>query len=101
MQINISSYGRAAIVHLEGSFVFDSHKQLRAACGPLFNDTATQVIEIELSKVDYLDSSALGLMLLIKEKADRAGKSIQIKGAQGIVMQVLEVAKFDALFEMN
>jgi HptB-dependent secretion and biofilm anti anti-sigma factor len=101
MQINISSYGRSAVVHLEGNFVFDCHKQLREACGPLVSDTATQVIQIELSEVDYLDSSALGMMLLIKEKAERAGKSIQIKGAQGIVLQVLEVAKFDVLFMMN
>jgi hypothetical protein len=39
-------------------------------------------------------------MLLMKEKALSAGKEIQIKGAQGMVLQVLEVAKFDRLFTL-
>lgn len=100
MEINIETTGKTAVLQLEGEFVFDSHKVLRAACAPILANTSTDFIQLELSRVKYLDSSALGLMLLMKEKAASAGKAVQIKGARGTVLQVLEVAKFDHIFDV-
>jgi anti-anti-sigma factor len=100
MEIIMGTVGKTAVLQLDGQFVFDSHKALRAACASIFADTTTDFIQLELSRVEYLDSSALGLMLLMKEKAGKSGKGIQIKGAQGTVLQVLEVAKFDRIFEL-
>ncbi len=88
------------MLQLEGAFVFGGHRDLRTVCRPILDNPNTQIIQLELSHVDYLDSSALGMMLLMKEKALSAGKEIQIKGARGIVLQVLEVAKFDRLFTL-
>jgi anti-anti-sigma factor len=100
MQVNLTSFGKTTVLQLEGAFVFDSHRALRAVCRPILDNPNTQFIQLELSHVEYLDSSALGMMLLMKEKALSAGKEIQIKGAQGMVLQVLEVAKFDRLFTL-
>lgn len=100
MHINIESYGKIAELQLAGNFVFGCHKTLRAACRSLLQDSATECIQLEMSKVEYLDSSALGMLLLMKEKVVAAGKDIQIKGAQGIVLQVLEVAKFNGMFKL-
>lgn len=100
MEINIETFGKTAVLQLDGQFVFDSHKALRAVCAPILANATTDFIQLELSRVEYLDSSALGLMLLMKEKAVNAGKAVQIKGARGTVLQVLEVAKFDRFFEL-
>jgi anti-anti-sigma factor len=101
MQINIESIGKTAVLQLEGDFVFNSNKALRDACVTVFANASTELVQLELSQVGYLDSSALGMMLLMKEKAGKTGKSLQIKGAQGYVLQVLEVAKFDQMFELR
>ena len=100
MQVNFTTFGKTAVLQLEGAFVFGSHKALRAACRPILDNQKTEFIQLELSRVEYLDSSALGMMLLMKDKALSAGKTIQIKGAQGIVLEVLEVAKFDRFFAL-
>lgn len=100
MQIQIENHGRTAVMQLAGQFVFTSHKVLRDACRRLLQDPATECIQLEMSKVEYLDSSALGMLLLMKEKLTTASKEIQIKGAQGLVLQVLEVAKFDRMFTL-
>jgi HptB-dependent secretion and biofilm anti anti-sigma factor len=100
MHIQIESRGKTAILQLSGHFVFGSHKPLREACGNLLQDSATNCIQLDMSGVEYIDSSALGLLLLMRDKVDSAGKEIQIKGAQGVVLQVLEVARFGRIFEI-
>jgi anti-anti-sigma regulatory factor len=53
-----------------------------------------------MDKVEYLDSSALGMMLLLKEKSGAMGKMIQIRGVRGVAQQVLEVANFHKIFDI-
>jgi anti-anti-sigma factor len=100
MHINIQNIGITTVLELDGEFVFESFSTLRQACRPILDNAAIKFIQIELSKVNYVDSSALGMMLLMKEKAGHAGKLVQIKGAHGHVRGVLEVAKFDRMFEL-
>jgi len=101
MQIHTENYGKTAELRLQGKFVFDTFKPLRDACMLALDDSAIERIRLELSQVEYLDSSALGMLLLVKEKASKLGKDVHIKGAKGIVMDVLEVAKFKQMFEFQ
>ncbi len=64
-------------------------------------DPQTTEIEIDLSKVDYIDSSALGMILLMKDRADEAGKAICLFGMQGMVSKVLDVANFAKLITLR
>ena len=59
-----------------------------------------RAIEVNFQKVDYLDSSALGMLLLLREKVESSGKSITLSGLQGTVKQVLEIANFQRLFKI-
>jgi len=58
-------------------------------------------IVIDFGEVDYLDSSALGMLLLLREKADGASKRVVLAGLQGTVKQVLEIANFGKLFSIR
>lgn len=85
------------VVRLHGRFVFSAHRE--------FNDAFeravladSQVITIDLSDVDYLDSAALGMLLVARNRAEACGKSLVLRGATGTVLQVLEIAKFTKLF---
>lgn len=83
---------------LGGRFDFKSRKTLRDAYDPILADPAVRRIELLLSGVEYIDSSALGILLLLKERADKSGKKVILKSPQGTVAQVLGVANFDRLF---
>lgn len=48
-----------------------------------------------------MDSSALGMILLLKEHADKLGGSIEVRGASGIVKKTLEIANFHTLFKIT
>jgi anti-anti-sigma factor len=54
-----------------------------------------------MSKLDYLDSSALGMLMLLNERAKLVNKSISLFNPSGIVSQVLEVANFNRLFTIT
>lgn len=56
---------------------------------------------IDLSEVEYMDSAALGMLLVLREKADQGDKSIVLKGANQDVLKTLEISRFEQLFVIN
>ena len=57
-------------------------------------------MEINFLNVDYLDSSALSVLLMLREKLLAAGKEITLSGARGNVRQVFDIANFNRLFRI-
>jgi len=101
MQIRQTVDGSIATLHLEGRFDFHSHREFRAASDAVMQAAGVRDIIVNFSKVDYLDSSALGMLLLLREKAEAAGKKVSLAGLQGTAKQVLEVANFGRIFTIK
>jgi len=101
MQIATEIAAGRAVLKLSGRFDFHSHRDFRTAYENSLEDANVREIVINFQEVDYLDSSALGMLLLLREKADAAGKSVSLVGLQGMVKQVLEIANFGKLFSVN
>ncbi len=100
MQIVNESSGDRATLKLSGRFDFHSHRDFRAAYEQLLESGTLRDIVIDFASVDYLDSSALGMLLLLREKADGAGKNIVLANLKGTVKQVLDIANFGKLFNI-
>ena len=101
MQIATDIDAGKAVLKLNGRFDFHSHRDFRTAYENALEETGVRAIVINFKDVDYLDSSALGMLLLLREKAETAGKSVALVGLQGMVKQVLEIANFGKLFAVN
>lgn len=101
MQINIDTVGNTATIHLSGRFNFDSHREFRGAYDPQLNNASVSSLEIDLSKVEYLDSSALGMLLMLRERAQAANKKLTLCRPSSSVAQILDIANFSRLFEIN
>ena len=101
MQISVAKHDGVARVSLNGRFDFNSHREFRGSYDALVNDAEVTEIEVDLGGVDYLDSSALGMLLLLKERASAAHKGIALSNCRGMVAQVLEVANFNKLFNIK
>jgi anti-anti-sigma factor len=98
MQIATENAAGKAALNLNGRFDFHSHRDFRSAYEALLEDASVREIQINFRQVDYLDSSALGMLLLLREKAEAAGKAVALVGLHGMVKQVLEIANFGKLF---
>ncbi|HEU0187607.1 MAG TPA: STAS domain-containing protein [Gallionellaceae bacterium] len=101
MQINVDTVGNTVNIRLNGRFNFDSHREFRSAYDPHLNNTAVANIDIDLSKVDYLDSSALGMLLMLRERAQAASKKLTLSKPSQNVAQILDIANFAKLFEIK
>jgi anti-anti-sigma factor len=100
MQANVSTSNGEARIKLSGRFDFNSHREFRAAYEPILENADVRTLVVDLAGVDYLDSSALGMLLMVRDKAGSASKAILLANAQSGVKQVLNIANFSKLFKM-
>lgn len=95
-----SSEGKTRIA-LSGRFDFNSHRLFRDTYEDVLASGDTSEIEVDLGAVDYLDSSALGMLLLLREKSTEANKGLALTNCRGVVQQILDVANFGKLFTIR
>lgn len=101
MQASITKDAGKALIKLSGRFDFNTHREFRGAYEPLVGDAETRSVVVDFSNVDYLDSSALGMLLMLRDKLGGAGKEVALCGVRGNVKQVLDIANFGKLFPIS
>lgn len=98
MEIRQAKNGNQAKLSLNGRFDFNVHREFKEAYMALLGDESVHSIEVNLSEVSYLDSSALGMLLMLRERALTANKQISLSNPNKMVTQVLDIANFHKLF---
>jgi len=92
--IEVSKHLETTTLHITGRFDFRCVKDFQAA---LQHDSATWVVD--LAAVDYIDSAALGMLLLLRERAK--GARVAVRHLRGQPREVLMMAKFDRMFAIE
>lgn len=87
-------------LRLEGTFTFEEHVPFRDATQMLLEAARTPHLTLDLSGLDYMDSSALGMLLLLKEKAEMKGIKVILVKPSPSVMQILRIVQFGRLFDI-
>jgi anti-anti-sigma factor len=91
-----SSDGTIVIVDISGRFDFSMHQEFRQVYESDPGRT-TQYI-LDLRQTEYMDSSALGMLLLLREHAGGDRANIRIMHCQPEVKKILTIANFQYLF---
>lgn len=98
-----SNYSQATdvlTISISGNFGFDAHKDFRATYADLPPSSGRKFV-IDLSKVNYMDSAALGMLLVLRERAGGNSSSIILKGATNTVQKILDISRFEQLFTIE
>lgn len=98
MEIRQTKGGNQATLALSGRFDFNVHRDFKEAYMSVLNDAEVQTININLARVEYLDSSALGMLLMLRERVQAANKQIALANPNETVMKILDIANFKKLF---
>ena len=101
MRASLRREGDTAVIRLKGRFDFAGHREFKRCYEGALKETSVQQIDIDLRSVEYLDSSALGMLLLLREKAESRNMPIALLHSSGIVQEILDVAIFDTMFAMR
>lgn len=100
MQATVISKDGRAEIQLLGRFDFNAHREFREAIDVALADASATELSVDMAGVEYLDSSALGMLLMLRDKAKVSGKPIALVNCRGVVKQVLDIANFGKLFTM-
>lgn len=87
-----------ASLTIHGRFDFSIHRDFRSNYDKILDASGVRELDIDLSNVDFVDSSALGMLLLLREKSMARNIHMKLNSPQSAVRQVLEVANFGRLF---
>ncbi len=95
----ISENGEIVTISVAGKFDFQLYDEFRSA---YINSKGVGIKHVvDLAGTDYLDSSALGMLLLLREHAGGEGSRIEIINSSADVRKILDVANFGKLFEID
>lgn len=85
-------------IRLSGRFDFSGHKDFRSAYR---DEEPGRTFYVDMRDVNYIDSSALGMLLLLKKHADNGNGKVIIQTPQEDVRKVLDIANFDKIFQID
>ena len=98
MDVKVRSDSDKSVIQLGGRFDFNAHREFRDAIDQVLVQRTAQAIHIDMGEVTYMDSSALGMLLMMRDKARTTGKTVSLANTRGSVRQVLDIANFGKLF---
>ncbi len=82
-----------------GRIVLEECERLRNTCLPLISKGVEQVI-VDLSKVEFIDSAGLGLLVGFKMTANKNKARIMLLQPSKPVADILYISKLDGIFEV-
>ena len=95
----LSSDKQELTIAVQGRFDFSSLQAFRDAYEKVAPDPARYVVD--LKEADYLDSSALGMLLALRDHAGGDEAHIIIRGAIPDVKKILTITKLNELFKVE
>lgn len=100
--ISVSRDDNETVINIKGRFNFEMHSQFRAAYqGDTSGGAKGRRFVINLTGTEYIDSSALGMLLLLREEAGTNESDIEITNARPEIRKILETANFQRLFKIT
>lgn len=96
---SISGDGTELNIGIDGRFDFSSHQDFRKAYEEA--ETTLNSYVVDMNATTYLDSSALGMLLLLRDHAGGDHAKIRIVNCNDDVKKILTISNFEQLFEIH
>jgi anti-anti-sigma factor len=91
--------GSQLSICIDGRFDFSSHQEFRKAYEEVENKPKEYVVDMK--GTTYLDSSALGMLLLLRDHAGGDDAVIRIINCNDDVKKILTISNFEQLFDIH
>lgn len=96
---HLSSDGKELTISIHGKFDFGVVNDFRRAYSSLGDEKPT--VYIDLRDTEYLDSSALGMLLNMRKAISEQVNAIHIINCRSEVRTILDISRFDKLFVID
>ncbi len=95
----VSLDGKKLTIAVKGRFDFGSHQAFRDSYERFYKVPETYVVD--LKEATYLDSSALGMLLLLRDHAGGDDAEVQVINSSPDVRKILAISNFEKLFDIT
>jgi HptB-dependent secretion and biofilm anti anti-sigma factor len=89
--------GGPATLQIAGRFDFSTHQEFTRAYKQF--PKGEQGFVVDLKDASYMDSSAMGMLLQLREYSNKDG-GVTLANAHHEIQDILRIANFDKLFKM-
>jgi anti-anti-sigma factor len=96
---NLTDGGDELTITVSGRFDFSSHQEFRDSYEELSGAPARY--RIDMREASYLDSSALGMLLLLRDFAGGDQAVVEICNCNADVRKILSISNFEQLFTIH
>lgn len=95
----LSADGQELVITIDGRFDFSAHQEFRRAYERV--DGTPRRYRVDLTSTSYLDSSALGMLLLLRDHAGGENARISLVNCRPDVRKILAISNFEQLFSIE
>jgi len=90
---------QALVINIAGRFDFSLHQEFRDAYETI--DGQPSAYKVDMRDATYLDSSALGMLLLLRDFAGGDQADVEIVNCNADVRKILSISNFEQLFTIH
>ena len=99
VETDVSQDGSRLTIRVGGRFDFGKYQEFRDAYERVARPPA--VVVIDLKDTTYLDSSALGMLLLLRDHVGGDEADVRVLHANADVRKILAISNFEKLFDIS
>ena len=99
VESEVSLDGTKLTIAIKGRCDFGSHQAFREAYEHFYK--VPELYVVDLKETTYLDSSALGMLLLLRDHAGGDDADIRVINSNSDVRKILGISNFDKLFDIS
>ena len=99
IEATLSDDTKTLVIRIDGRFDFSTHQAFRDAYE--HGEHGAQSYLIDMSDTVYLDSSALGMLLLLRDYAGGEDADVKIVNCNPDVRRILTISNFEQLFRIE
>lgn len=101
MDIDLVVEAERTRICLSGRFDYTTHGRFLSQAEGALAQTDRKQLWIDMADVEYIDSSALGMLLMLRDRARKEGKSVALVNVRGYTRDVIDSAQFNRLFDIH
>ncbi len=100
MDIAIRDHGRHKVVELSGDIDHFNVTGLKKTLFDLIENNSESIV-VDLGRVDYMDSSGIGLLVTVHKKMESAGGKLTLVRINDDILDLLRVATIDRFLKIH
>lgn len=89
-----------SLLSIQGTFTFNDNTKFREIL-QLLEDDSLDAVTLNIQQLQFIDSAALGMLLLLHDEAQKRKVHVTLSGADGQIKKMLQLSNFEEIFTIR